>query len=198
MDKRRECVLNMDKIMDLRTRTTIRLLTDALFELMQQKSFEEISVKEICNVAQVNRSTFYNRFEDKQQLLMQLLKELKIKFTQHFPGNKNNKPSNEYFIYMFEQVLKDIKEHRAFYEKNLISGGDYIRHVFNESISKYICDELKSINNTKERTDFKLPIVVIAEFYTGAAISLAVWWFRTGMSVSIQEMTKYFDTLISH
>ncbi len=197
LDKERVTDYKMDEKMDLRTKMTIQLLTDALFKLMQQKKFEEISVKEICKEAQVNRSTFYNRFEDKHQLLAQLFKELQDKFTQNFPENKRKKPSKEYYLYIFEQMLKAMKEHKAFYEHNFISRGDYIRQVFNESFSIYIYEQLKDVCNSGEIA-YTMPISVIAEFYTGAALSLAEWWFKNEMSVSMEEMRSYIDTLISN
>ena len=48
---------------------TVRLLTDALSELMGKKTFDDITVKEICALAMVPHSTFYNYFEDKFDLL---------------------------------------------------------------------------------------------------------------------------------
>ena len=38
---------------------TARLMDDALIDLLSEKEFEYITVKEICEKAGVNRSTFY-------------------------------------------------------------------------------------------------------------------------------------------
>ena len=39
---------------------------------MKNKSFEEIKVSDICKEAHINRSTFYNNFNDKYDLLFSL------------------------------------------------------------------------------------------------------------------------------
>lgn len=48
---------------------TKRLLANALKELMQHKALEKISIREISELAGVNRQTFYYHFEDIYDLL---------------------------------------------------------------------------------------------------------------------------------
>ena len=55
----------MDKKEDLRVRKTKTNLYKALIELMEEKSFEDIKVIDICRVSLINRSTFYDHFNDK-------------------------------------------------------------------------------------------------------------------------------------
>lgn len=57
------------EVRDPRIRRTRRLLQEALKTLMQTKSFEEISVQDITEVATVNRATFYDHYTDKYSLL---------------------------------------------------------------------------------------------------------------------------------
>lgn len=54
---------------DLRIRRTHKLLIDALRSLLEEKDFEDIHVKDICELAMVHRTTFYKHFEDKYQLM---------------------------------------------------------------------------------------------------------------------------------
>ena len=44
---------------------TKRALAQALKELMQEKSFEKISISDICDRCQMNRKSFYYHFIDK-------------------------------------------------------------------------------------------------------------------------------------
>jgi AcrR family transcriptional regulator len=57
------------EVRDPRIRRTRRLLQDALGKLMSQKSFDEISVQDIAELATVNRATFYDHYTDKFALL---------------------------------------------------------------------------------------------------------------------------------
>ena len=53
---------------DLRVLRTHTLLLRALSDLLQEKPFDEIRVKDLCQRAMVHRSTFYAHFEDKRHL----------------------------------------------------------------------------------------------------------------------------------
>ena len=57
------------EVRDPRIRRTRQALQGALRNLMSQKSFEEISVHDITSLADVNRATFYDHYNDKFALL---------------------------------------------------------------------------------------------------------------------------------
>jgi AcrR family transcriptional regulator len=56
-------------VRDPRIRRTRNLLQEALHKLMQNKSFDDISVQDITEAATVNRATFYDHYTDKYALL---------------------------------------------------------------------------------------------------------------------------------
>jgi AcrR family transcriptional regulator len=56
-------------VRDPRIRRTRNLLQEALLKLMQNKSFDDISVQDITEAATVNRATFYDHYTDKYALL---------------------------------------------------------------------------------------------------------------------------------
>ena len=55
--------------MDRRKRKTQTTITAVFYQLLTKKSYEEISVSQICQVADINRGTFYLHFIDKDDLL---------------------------------------------------------------------------------------------------------------------------------
>ena len=65
---------------DRRTRRTKKLLTDAFLELLSSKKLNEITIKELCDKADINRGTFYLHYQDiydlKQQIETELYEEL--------------------------------------------------------------------------------------------------------------------------
>jgi AcrR family transcriptional regulator len=61
------------QVRDPRIRRTRKLLQGALDTLLRSKSFEEISVQDITEVATVNRATFYDHYTDKFALLEALV-----------------------------------------------------------------------------------------------------------------------------
>ena len=67
----------MKKKTDLRVIKTKNAIYDALINLLKDNLFEEIKVSDICKTALINRSTFYAHFEDKYDLVMSLIEDLR-------------------------------------------------------------------------------------------------------------------------
>lgn len=61
---------------DRRVRYTRMVLKQALLELMKTTDMSRITVKAVCDLADVNRGTFYAHFDDPRQLLRQIEEEL--------------------------------------------------------------------------------------------------------------------------
>lgn len=49
---------------DARIRYTRQTIQQVFIDLLKQKPLGKITVKEICEKAQINRSTFYKHYED--------------------------------------------------------------------------------------------------------------------------------------
>src|SRR5512133_616630 len=60
---------------DLRTQRTRILLCGTLINLIAEKGFDAITVKDIAERAMINRATFYRHFEDKYALVTYIFKE---------------------------------------------------------------------------------------------------------------------------
>lgn len=61
---------------DARVRYTKRALKDSLLRLMSDKPVKEITVKEVCDGAELNRATFYKHYQNCYDLLEQIENEL--------------------------------------------------------------------------------------------------------------------------
>ncbi len=61
---------------DRRTKYTKSVIRQALFDLLQEKPINKITVTDICKLADINRSTFYSHYEDVYALLASIQNEL--------------------------------------------------------------------------------------------------------------------------
>lgn len=69
---------------------TSRLMNQALLKLLEEKEFEYITIKELCQKAGVNRSTFYLHYENMNDLLVESLNYMLEKFYDHYNDEKFN------------------------------------------------------------------------------------------------------------
>lgn len=93
------------------TEQTKKWLVDALFELMKNKSYSEISVTEICKKAQLSRKTFYRRFASKDAILDYYFKKKISKYVSYV---KEKNPQNFYelvtiFFSFWEREQDDLR-----------------------------------------------------------------------------------------
>jgi AcrR family transcriptional regulator len=59
----------MDENLDPRVKRTRSLILESFGSLLAEKNFENISVQDVTDKAQINRATFYAHFQDKYALL---------------------------------------------------------------------------------------------------------------------------------
>ena len=84
----------------------------AMLELMNTLPFSKITVRLICEKAEVNRSTFYAHYVDIYDMLGQMEANLHKKLIENYPVPEEVAPlSPESFL----TFLKFIREHRDFY-----------------------------------------------------------------------------------
>ena len=108
---------------DRRTRRTKNLLKRAYIELLAEKKFNEISVKELCDIADINRGTFYLHYSDiydlKTQLEDEIIEQLENLITTH-SSLKNSNDTYQLFLDLFHLTL----DNKAFFSAFLGNNGD--------------------------------------------------------------------------
>ena len=67
---------------DRRVKMTKKILKEALIEIMHTKPIHEISIKKICETADVNRSTFYHHYQSPQELYDDIINDLSQEFNE--------------------------------------------------------------------------------------------------------------------
>lgn len=67
---------------------TSKKMNDALILLLLKKDFDYITIKDICQEAKVNRSTFYLHYENTYDLLEEVISNLNKSFKESFKDVK--------------------------------------------------------------------------------------------------------------
>ena len=67
---------------DIRIQKTKKSIEDAFLSLIKEKSFTDITIKDLCDKAMISRSTFYAHYKDKYDLLEYFFKKIISNFTE--------------------------------------------------------------------------------------------------------------------
>ena len=105
-----------------------RFLAESLKELMLQKSFEKITIKQICDKTGVIRATFYNYFEDKYAALSYIIYLDTYETALPYVEKKQ-------FMEAVRAILDNIVEDREFYQIAFrITGQNSFEDLFQENV----------------------------------------------------------------
>lgn len=176
---------------------TAMKMDKAFLALLENKDFSYITVKEICETAGVNRSTFYLHYETISDLLSESVSYLNENFLEYMNHDKNafiskvqNCPLNELYLITPEYLtpyLSYIREHKRLFrtaiEKAAVlemekSYAKMFRYVFTPILERYQVAE-------KDRT-------YIMAFYIRGLMAIITEWLKTDCKDSIE----YIITMI--
>ena len=181
--------------MDRRQQKTRTAIYDALTKLLRKRRFEDITVQEIIDEANIGRSTFYSHFETKDQLLEQMCDEMfSHVFSESLMPEKSHdfSANHEEMKALLEHILWHIKDH----EDNIssIMYGESEK-LFTRYFSGYLEDafgDMISHIDIDVSADFK------KQFVIGSFINTVKWWIANGLTQSPGEIIDaYFKCLIS-
>ena len=179
----------MTNKLDLRIIKTNNILYESLVNLLEEKTFEEIKVSDICQKALINRSTFYSHFNDKYELFMSLINNLKQELEADLKLIEENNLKN-YYLKMIEVFLNHIEGKENIYRSILINNRNSI-------IMDMIYDTITDDVNLKiKENDKNVPNDIFASYYLGAIVNVGIEWFKSNKKYSKDEILEYLDKLM--
>lgn len=101
-----------------RVTMTKMLLKTALIELMQEKPFPQITIKELCERADLNRTTFYLHYSDQSDVLHEIEQEATEKTIEYMKHASPDAGTVE----LIERFLHYVKDNPMLFRTLLLSG----------------------------------------------------------------------------
>ena len=100
---------------------TASFFDEALLEILEHKDYEYITIKEICEKAGYNRSTFYLHYDSLDDLLDETIQHITTKFYSKFEKEKKMiKKDNNDFIFIHDDYLNPyldfVKENKIIFK----------------------------------------------------------------------------------
>ena len=161
---------------DLRAIKSKRAIRDAFLQLLSEKGYGSVTVKDISERALINRKTFYSHYETKEDLYNEIMEETLDKFTaNHFIDSLHRtagKEQNEIVI----SVLDAIKSVRREF---LILFNDDTNTAFKDSLKKKLREALISKNETLiDAQNDKQFLTLILDVYFSVFMRVLCWWLE--------------------
>ncbi|MGX0277766.1 AcrR family transcriptional regulator [Staphylococcus haemolyticus] len=179
---------------DLRVQKTHQALITSFSDLLQTKSFEQITVQDLCANANVRRSTFYRHFNDKYDLLNHVVGTLIDHFRKLYLPDINPDNPRQFFEKLMRDVLTFIHDNKDIVRSVItLNFYDEVYTIFYEQIYKAV---QKQIEFDRQSGQFYVDVTIYGEFLTGGILSVITNWIQHGQQQSIDKVTKEIVNMI--
>ena len=174
---------------------TAKKMDKALISLLEEKSFEYITVSEICKKAGVNRSTFYLHYENTVDLLDETARFLLDDFMSYFNvdvkkfTNKFKESSLDELNFISNKYLQPyltyIKDNKSVFSTVLLHSVSFgfndifqrlYENIFNPILERY----------NYPTADRKYAMM----FYLNGIIAIVTEWLKDGCEKTIEEVSQ--------
>ena len=178
---------------DRRVRKTRRQLRECLITLLKEKKVQDITVRELTDMADLNRGTFYLHYKDVFDLLEKTEAELQEDFNQlvckHDAVDLKQRPS-----VIFNEIYSLVYDNADLIEILLGENGDLnfvnrLKQLIREKCLKDWMEGFRSGNAAAFDAFFS--------FIVSGCIGLVQYWLQTGLKETPEQMAKLTEHIIT-
>ena len=173
---------------DLRIIKTRQAIFTAFKEMICEMDYDQITIKELCERAMINRKTFYLHYQDLDQLLQALQAEIAENFIQHDISYRSKEDIQtiirEFFTYAASMPLLN--------ERLLCSGSySHVGDAINEAIMAH-----RAKTNKGAFSDNPLIDNLAFAYFSANAPLLYRQWVKDGKQLPLEQLIETATKLI--
>lgn len=173
---------------DLRLTRTYDALTEAFRQLIQQKDFEQITVKELCTVAKTRTATFYTHFSDKYDFFAFMINRMRDQFIKEENHTDTSDPQ-AYFTSLIRVGFDFIEKNESMLHS--IDADSMLAVIAHTTSSGYRSEVTQHFIELREAgTGLPADPELMTEMFIGAMSQTSRWWFEHRAEVSKEEMIQ--------
>ena len=165
----------------------------AFEDLLMKKSYDDITIQDIIDGANIGRSTFYAHFENKDKLLEAICAGL---FDHIFAEHLNAEPGHDFsgseegveakIVHTLYHLQEDRRRLSRIFS---CESADLFWGYFESQFAGFVQREIVPALSTGVRD---VPRDYIVHYVCNAFIGTVKWWFYGGLSASPEDVSGYF------
>jgi AcrR family transcriptional regulator len=170
------------------------MLHQALLSLILEKGYDAISVEDICERADVGRSTFYAHFTGKDDLKRSGLEHLRRQILDKHRSASASMPAGTRSLGFSLPMFEHARDHMHLYRALMGSkGGAIALDTIRQTLRDFVRGELAS-TGSKDVT--AIPRDLVVQHVVGAYMAVLTWWLDGGAKLSPERMDAFFQQLM--
>ena len=181
-----------EEILDRRVRKTRRQLKECLTRLLKEKKIQDITVRELAEMADINRGTFYLHYKDvfdlMDQIKNELIEEVESVLTHHPVPELVARPS-----LALSELLPLVQENAEIVSILIGENGDL---NFVNRLKRIVSDKcLKGWLDLKCSSDPDT-LAAFSAFIVSGCVGTVQYWIESGMKESTEQMAILTEDFI--
>ncbi|MGQ0710810.1 MAG: TetR/AcrR family transcriptional regulator [Rhodoferax sp.] len=181
---------------DRRTLRTRAALRDGLLACLHERAWDELSVQDICERANVGRSTFYTHFTSKEALLCAGFEDLRAllleQARQHQSSDRKGSAAAapQAFVHVLG-LMEHVYDNRRVFRALVGKRSGYV-------VQRYFKDMLQALVASEAHPPWPegVPGEAAVCWCAGALFELLVWWLDRNEPLPAQELHRVFLGLL--
>ncbi len=179
---------------DRRVLRTRKLLRESILALVLEKGYDDISIQDITDRANLGRATFYLHYREKDDLLADLIRQFMEEFIASGPQNPSDK-SYVRDIRSVQRLFEYIETRYDVYRILLIGKGFVVatrqlHRLLQKGIAKGLAGKL-----TESGKELALPPDFLENYLAGSLVTLLYWWLEADMPYTPADMARMYQHL---
>lgn len=174
---------------DLRIQKTYDALFHAFRDLLAEKKFENITVRELCARAKIRTATFYTHFSDKYDFFAFMIQRIQQEFWEDCELFLSDMEPENYISSVICAGLDFLEQNEAFIyavEANPILAPTM--HMLSKEMHTRILQQFQILADGG--TKLTAPPEILTELFTGAMSQICRWWYMRREKIAKQQLLK--------
>lgn len=175
--------------MDRRIKYTKKVIKDTFLNLLSEKDIKKITVSEICQIADINRATFYRYYLD----VYDLLDKIQAEFVSELKKATINDDEN---IFTFSKNLLNV----------FLENKELAKLLFNTTNNLFFLNDILEVayEKCKNKWSEDLPtlkdedIEYATVFIFNGALGVINYWIKNDFEADVDEISNIIENLSSY
>ena len=182
---------------DRRVRRTQKSLHEAVISLLLEKNYDELTVQEILDRANVGRSTFYTHFDDKDQLLLHGVDELHLTLDSALQRDRAKMKPHERVIGFSRAMFEHAHNYRNVYQALLYTQGwPRVRQRIESVLEGLIRRESKAEIERLRSAKSEVPVDLFVFYLTATFFAVMTWWIDRRSRLTPAQIDEVYRSLV--
>ena len=175
---------------DLRVTKTRQNIQMTFIRLLEQCRFQDITIKQLIQECQINRSTFYRNYEDKYDLIQKIADDLLVQFQKAInPGFIALNGKKENYISYFSPILHFFEQKKAILKMMArqtlpVNIFDEMHMIYSHALFEELCENYHIHPNSEKKA------VYFSQIIASNILTAVKWWQLESSQTSEKEILE--------